>query len=592
MADELVTVPQDLTLIASDDEVRELEARVTAEFNRVNESQDVTTDSLNYMMQLANDLERIRVEITARDARAASDAERLARARTEQRQALENRVRAATGQPDAPRTPGGAEGLSAIDIANATAQGVAAALVAAVGERTGIGASNGLLERVTERATASLSAARRHAPATVVTRPRQSVTAGVDIPGIAHGGELANLDAVTAAVHRRAKSMPVTRDGVGNRQLVATLHNEFEHTVDDRTPTSQIEDLFAYLTGAEKKEALLAAGGWCAPSETKYDFFNIADSDGLIDLPSFGVQRGGIRFPVSPSIADAFGSNALGGFAVAFSNTSDPWLWTEIDDAQTVTGSGVKPTMRVPCPSFTDVRLECYGLTLTAGNLTDDAYPEATRNILKLLMTAHSRAINARYISTMVALSSAAITGISGSNPAYQQILDGIELAAVDYRAKYGMRIDAILEVVLPFWVLPVIRADLAWRAGADSLLSVSDQQIRNYFADRRVRAQFVNDWQIRGSGQFGNSSTPMTAWPTSVQTMIYAAGTFVRGNGLTLDLGVVRDSVLNAENDHTAAWSEECHLIARVGHESRLYTIGYNVKGTTGALLSDAARV
>ena len=75
-----------------------------------------------------------------------------------------------------------------------------------------------------------------------------------------------------------------------------------------------------------------------------------------------------------------------------------------------------------------------------------------------------------------------------------------------------------------------------------------------------------------------------MTAWPTSVTIMMYAAGTFILGNGLSLDLGVVRDSVLNATNDHTAAWTEECHLIARVGHESRQYTINFAVNGRTGS--------
>ena len=88
-----------------------------------------------------------------------------------------------------------------------------------------------------------------------------------------------------------------------------------------------------------------------------------------------------------------------------------------------------------------------------------------------------------------------------------------------------------------------------------------------------------MGDWQIRGASQLGNA-TAMTAWPTTVTAMLYAAGTFVKGNGLTLDLGVVRDSTLNAENDYTAAWSEECHLVARIGHESRQYTITFNVGG------------
>jgi hypothetical protein len=64
----------------------------------------------------------------------------------------------------------------------------------------------------------------------------------------------------------------------------------------------------------------------------------------------------------------------------------------------------------------------------------------------------------------------------------------------------------------------------------------------------------------------------------------VYAAGTFLHGTGLQLDLGVIRDSVLNAENDYTAVWAEECHLIAQVGHSARKYTCGFNVSGGVGA--------
>ncbi len=52
----------------------------------------------------------------------------------------------------------------------------------------------------------------------------------------------------------------------------------------------------------------------------------------------------------------------------------------------------------------------------------------------------------------------------------------------------------------------------------------------------------------------------------------------------MTLNLGVVRDSVLNAENDHTALWTEECHLIAKVGHEIKQGRVFLCADGTTGA--------
>lgn len=580
MADELFNAPSDLTLV-SDDELRALETSGIAEFDRISDPDaEVTPELVQYASRLTEDLDRIRAELAAREVRAQRLAEQ-ARVRTaDQMSALQSRVHGtATEEATTESTPQ----LDAEAIAKATAQGVTAAMVAMMGER------RGTPEERAQRFTASLSETAKQSPAPKVPDRKLSITASVDIPGVSQGGELSTLQSLGDAFSRKAKALPVSRTGsTDNGHTVAVIRNQFDHTVDDRTSPAQVGELIEHLIRPEAKEALLAAGGWCAPSEIRYDFFNIACEDGLIDLPTFGVTRGGIRFPVSPSLADAIGSNAFGGFAVPFSNASVPFLWTEADDILTVTGSPNKPCMRVPCPDFEEERLECYGICLTAGNLTDDAYPEATQNTLRLLMAAHAHAMNARLIALMVAQSSAPITTgefAGGGTPAtakpvFQQVLSGIDLGATDYRARYGMCADDILEVVAPYWLRSVIRADLAWRNGVD-LLSVSDEQINAFFTDRNLRVQWVNDWQIRGASQFGND-TPMTAWPTTVDVMIYAAGTFLHGNGMSLDLGVIRDSVLNAENDFTAAWSEECHLIARVGHESRQYRITFSVMGAT----------
>lgn len=578
MSEELVSVPQDLKLL-SDAELQELEGRATAEFDRLEADDDVTPEALESLMSLTDGIERLRVEMQVREERARSEAERQRLAMSNQKQDLATRVRGkqeggeGSSNGDGQNAPADTESIAA-----AAAQGATAALFAALGDRR-VGSD---LSEMTKRATGSLAEARRHAPQPKAPKPLLAVTAGVDIPGLARGAELNSIDSLTDAFHRRARGMPTTRDGQGNQQLVASVRNEFEHTIDDRTTPAQVEELFRHLTSPDKKDALLAAGGWCAPSEIRYEFFNVACEDGMIDLPTFGVSRGGVRFPSSPSLADAF-TNGLAPFNVPFSNTSNPWLWTETDDENTVTGDVNKPCIRVPCPEFEERRLECYGICLTAGNLTDDAYPEATQNFLRLLMSAHEHAKNARYIAQMAAMSGPPIAAgaYTSGGPAYNAVLSGIALAATDYRSKFGMCEDDVLEVVIPQWIVGVIQADLAHRSGVD-FISATRTEIQSYFADRNVRVQFVNDWQVRGAGQFGNPSADMTSWPGEVTFMIYAAGTFMLGNGLSLDLGVVRDSVLNAENDHTAAWSEECHLIAMVGHESRQYTVSYSVAGDT----------
>lgn len=584
---ELFHCPPDLSLV-SDADLTELETRGVAEFDRV-QNGELTPDAVAYAGRITEDLDRVRAEIGGRQTRAAMQAE-AARSKAEREMAaLSTRV---TGGESAPAaaTPPPAAPVDVEAIAAAATKGTVEALATVMGDRLPRARM-----QVTERA-ASLSDTARHAPGVQLPERQLSVTASVDIPGIATGGKLTSMDAVVDAFQRKAKSMPDARAGIAEGPTVATIRNEFEHTIDSRTSPSEVGELFKHLTRRDAAEALVAGGGWCAPSEIRYDFFNVATSDGKIDLPTVGVTRGGIRFPQSPSLASAVwttpsGSNQnLAGFGgQAFNVSSVPWLWTEASDIATVTGSPNKPCVRVPCPSFDEERLECYGVCLTAGNLTDDAYPEATANTIRLLMAAHERAINARLIALMVARSTASGTLGLAANAAYQNFVGGLNLAAVDYRESLGMGIDEVVEVVAPHWIAQVIQGDLAWRTGADTLLSVTKAQITGYLADRNIRIQWVDDWQVRATGLPG-ASTALTEWPATAQIMLYAAGTFVRGTGLSLDLGVIRDSVLNAENDFTAAWSEECNLIAKVGHVSRLYTVNIEVNGATGATITPNA--
>jgi hypothetical protein len=157
----------------------------------------------------------------------------------------------------------------------------------------------------------------------------------------------------------------------------------------------------------------------------------------------------------------------------------------------------------------------------------------------------------------------------------------------MDYRAKFAMGTRAVLEVVVPYWVREVIRADMVLRPYEDlGALAVADAQIDAWLAARNVRVQWVNDYQVRGANQPGSSSN-LTVWPATVNFLVYAAGTFLHGTGLQLDLGVIRDSVLNAENDYTAVWAEECHLIAQVGHSARKYTCAFQVSGQVGGVVA-----
>lgn len=445
------------------------------------------------------------------------------------------------------------------------------------------------------RINPSLSGAKAAAPAVPAPSHELAITASVGLPGkFEPGAKLTDLRSVGDLMEQRARSMADQGGRYAQRRVgdpyggvqVASIRNDW--LGDTFSDTSSTEAVQAYIEkvqgqrGAAKFETLVAGGGWCAPSQNRYDFFNIACEGGAIDLPTFGVERGGINFPVSPSLADTF-SPALPWYT-AFSNATVPWLWTETDDILTVTGSTNKPCIRVPCSSMTNVRLECYGICLTAGNLADNAWPESTRNFLRLLMAAHFHAQNARYIAQIVTAAGTAITGCTGAGEgATAPLLSTAELGAWDYRSRFGMCDDDVLEWILPAWAKGVVRADLAKRTGVSDFMCVPDSAIAQWFDCRNLRVQFVDDFQVRAAGQPG-AATAITQYPSFVNGLLYAAGTVARGNGMTLDLGVVRDSTLNAENDFTAAWMEECHLIAQFGHSVRNYRINICPDGTTGA--------
>jgi hypothetical protein len=410
--------------------------------------------------------------------------------------------------------------------------------------------------------------------------PELEISAFADIPGFAMNQRFGSNTAVADAFIARARALPPTRNAP-NYVGVASIKNSFDTVLNDRTPAADVEAAIKRMTDSSAlwgdDGITTAGGGWCTPPVNRYAFFDMSCEDGGIDLPTMGIERGGINFPTSPSLADVFTGE--------FTNGTNPWLWTETDDILTVTGSVNKPCVRVPCPAFTPVRLECYGICLTAGNLTDNAYPEATQHQISLLNSALFHASNTRYIQQMVNLSTTIVTGGQGGAGVISPVLYMVELAAEDYRTRFGMCQTEVLEVVLPHWIIAAMRADATKRTGVD-MVGITDNMIADWFDMRHVRAQFVSDWQVRTTGLpgFTTAGAGFNSWPTTVDFMIYAAGTFIRGNGMTLNLGVVRDSTLNAENDHTALWMEECHLIARFGPQSRQYRVNICADGTTGA--------
>lgn len=596
-----VQIPQDLSSL-SDDELNALEESAVEEFDRLSEDENVDAGGLARMTELADGIDAVRGDRATRETQRA-EAQR-------QREELRGRVHT-DGTEDGPDTTVDAGDDEDSEDADADVEPalLASARRRRVDVRDVIKSGNRLNVRLSDAAARQPSTMR---PVPLGQKFGQTVlVASADIPGYTAGGAISDMNGLVEAYKSRARALPASRalyagrpmydhylDVMGGqasekfglvghegdwRQVprfpVAQMQRQFRYSLDI---ASKPEDAWDVMQAASNPDALVAAGGWCSPSEVRYDFYNIVAMDGGLDLPTTGIARGGMRWPTSPSFGDLASSTGL-------------WHWTETQDIAAVTGtaqSGTKTCARVPCAAFNEVRLEGEGVCITAGNLTTDAWPEQIANFLRLVNAAHFHRVNSWFISNIVANSTAVslTTGVANAS-ATSDILAGVEHQVWDMRTKYAMADTDVLEVIFPSWVLGLIRADISRRNGLDtpdSAYAVADAQIAAWFRQRYVSVQFVQDFDVRGANQFGQSSALNTAWPSTVRFIIYPAGTWLRGNGLNLDLGIIRDSTLNATNDYTAAWTEEFFTLAKIGHESRICTVANTLPtGGTGALVS-----
>lgn len=589
-----VDLSVDLTSL-SDADLAKFEEDAVAEFDALDGSDDGGVEALDRMSELHDGIVSARTQKTERAEQAAADKAKRAELRSNIH---------ATEDADAGETAGdeGGEEATESEPAAVTASGRAKTDV-----RDVIKSGSKLNSRLAEASARQPQSAK---PKLDDPFAQSVLVASADIPNVGQGSRLNTMNDVVRAFQARGRSLPATRTfrdrppvyeeywdadqrkmvyGLTHHQYddwrtaprypVVSMERNFRHTIDDTAPP---QDSWDIMQEAARPSSLVAAGGWCSPSEIRYDFYNIVGMDGALDLPTTGIRRGGMRWPTSPSFGDLASSTGL-------------WHWNETQDIAAATGtaqSGSKTCARVPCAAFNEARLEGEGICITAGNLTTDAWPEQIANFMRLVNAAHFHRVNSFFINALVAGSTAVSMGVTGQGVA-TPVLDAIELQAIDLRAKYAMTDGAVIEAVFPNWIMGAIRADLAKRKGYDSAgssFNITNAEIAAWFTLRSISAQFIQDYQVRATGYPGQSSA-ITVWPATVQFVMYPAGTWLRGNGLNLDLGIIRDSTLNATNDYTAAWSEEFFLLAKIGHESRVITVPITANGAVGADVTYAAQ-
>ena len=538
-------VPEDLSVL-SDEELSTLADALVAEFDALIDAQSNDVASLT---KIADAIDQARNERVAREERAAETAQAIAQLAERIHPAAEEtvEVEASVEEPEETEevTEESAEETAETDEVEAETE-----------ERVLVTASAPTPKTLSARAVK----AHTQTPEAPKAGPEVVITAAADIPGVAGGAALDTL-ALAKALHAKARTLSNGSGMVPVASINLPIPAENKLGADLAYNLDVIERVTS--------PSALTASGWCAPSQNLYELFGIDAGDGLLDLPTVQVTRGGLNVP------DFLGyGEAADGL----------WTWTEAnnDNAHGEEPTDSKPCLYIPCPSFTDYRLEAEGLCITAGNLTDRAFPELTRRFVSLAVNSHLHRLSAAMIADIVG-SATAVTMGSVSSSAAGSILNGIDLQVEDYRSQYRMSVGSVLEAVFPLWTKALVRADLALRHGV-LLTNVTDEMVDEHFRARKVRAQFVHDYQPL------YSASAKTAWPTSLDFLLYPAGGYIKGDGGTIDLGIVRDSTLNATNDYTAAWTEQLYLVAQLGPDAREVTINYAVDGVTACCPTPAS--
>jgi hypothetical protein len=130
----------------------------------------------------------------------------------------------------------------------------------------------------------------------------------------------------------------------------------------------------------------------------------------------------------------------------------------------------------------------------------------------------------------------------------------------------------APLEVRAPDWVIEMMKVDMAMDGDEGlSYFDVSDAQVEAALRARGISVTWFADSPSTNTGQrfaAAQAVGALNAWPTTVRAYFSSPGTFIRLDGGTLDVGLVRDSVLNKTND-LQIFMEEWLGIVMLGAES-----------------------
>jgi hypothetical protein len=409
----------------------------------------------------------------------------------------------------------------------------------------------------------ALRRAKEHEPPSAETPKGVKIMALSSLPGEIDGGQEITRKQVAKLVTEKWNKMHMTggpREDVPLVRYSVEFPEERLLTMDDEIGNGE------KIKNVVGPEALVASGGLCAPVEPYYDLQLLStEATPVVDsLPLFGADRGGIRFMAPPTLASI--TTAVG-------------VMTAANDAVGGT-TATKTCQTLPCPAQTQVLIDAVYHCLTIGNMGSRAWPELVENFTALMMAAHARVRETKALDA-IKNGSTAVTGAQ-YNGAVNTMLAELNTITDGFRSRHRMNPNTRFRAWFPEWIKGLLLTDL--ERGQFNRFDRDRNGVIELIRAAGVEPTFFVDGETGGGQVFGaQGAGPYTNYPTTVKWYIAPEGTWIRLNGGELDLGIVRDSILNATNDFQM-FGEVFENYAKIGIESLAVTSTVCANGVVSA--------
>jgi hypothetical protein len=320
------------------------------------------------------------------------------------------------------------------------------------------------------------------------------------------------------------------------------------------------------ITAVCGPQALTASGGICLPVNVDYSVPTWAGADRPFrdGLPAFQADRGGLRWVSPPDIGVPSLQSTASGLGAATG------VWTEATDANPA--GATKPVYQIVCGSEQLTYVNAIPTRLGAGNMQSRFAPEQIAAQTDLAVAVAAREAELELLT--LAYNASKQICPQQYLGATRDILGSVDLLIEAYRYAHRIPDATSFTAVFPSWAKGLIRADMLREighdnSGAQNVLAITDAQIEDWFSVRGINNII---WTLDGLkvGTYGTGGVAITSqyfplltagglpqWPGEsaegafmVAWLLYPEGTLQFLDGGRLDLGVVRDSTLDATND------------------------------------------